>query len=296
MRYAISTFLITQNMKGYKILTICLLASIAFSSNAQVVSWDVDYNDWNFKKDAVNERKIIPNPILREADVKYSKRIHRIIDTRQKLNRVLTWDANPFTRLIHEGTLNGDYVAYRSDSLFTGSSYTLEEVKERVGINDIIEVQDPDDPENEFATVEKEINEPFEYFNIKKFRLMEDWMFDFKHSVFKPRIIAIAPLYQPMVEGILLDEQPLYWIYMEDLRPDMANFELFNRTNDAARLSVEDFFQMRLFDSYVIKFSNEFDLDINQYEEYDGDNLGVLLKGEEIKNELFIFEHDLWEY
>ena len=121
-------------------------------------------------------------------------------------------------------------------------------------------------------------------------------MFDFKHSVFKPRIIAIAPLYQPMVEGILLDEQPLYWIYMEDLRPDMANFELFNRTNDAARLSVEDFFQMRLFDSYVIKFSNEFDLDINQYEEYDGDNLGVLLKGEEIKNELFIFEHDLWEY
>ena len=283
-------------MRGFKILTILLLTAFAFNGNAQVVSWDVDYNDWNFKKDAVNERKIIPNPILREADIKYSKRIHRIVDTRQKLNRVLTWDANPFTRMLHEGVLNGDYTAYTSDSLFTGSSFTLEEVNKRGGIEQTIQVQDPLYPDDEFALEDSLINEPFEFYKIKKFRLMEDWIFDFKHSVFKPRIIAIAPLFENMVEGQLLGEEPLYWIYMEDLRPDMSNFELFNRTNDAARLSVEDFFQMRLFDSYVIKQSNQFDADINRFEEFEGDNLGILLKGEEIKNNLFIFEHDLWEY
>lgn len=283
-------------MKGLKTLVFLFIATFAINMNAQVVSWDIDYNDWNFKKDAVKERQIIPNPIFREADIKYSKRIHRIIDTRQKLNRVLTWDANPFTRYIHEGVLNGNYTAYTSDSLFTGSSYTLEEVQKRGGVEMTIQVQDPAYPDDEFALIDTTINEPFEFYYIKKFRLMEDWIFDFKHSVFKPRIIAIAPLFQPNVEGILLDEQPLYWLYMEDLRPDLANFELFNRTNDAARLSVEDFFQMRLFDSYVIKYSNEFDIDINQFEEFEGDNLGVLLKGEEMKNELFIFEHDLWEY
>ena len=283
-------------MKGFKILAILLLAGITLNSNAQVVSWDVDYNDWNFKKDAVTERKIIPNLDYREADIKYSKRIHRIIDVRQKLNRVLTWDANPFTRMLHLGVLNGDYTPYTSDSLFTGSSYTLEEVTKRGGIEQTIQIQDPEYPDDEFATIDTTISEPFEYYKITKIRVMEDWIFDFKHSTFKPRIIAISPLFENMVEGQILGEESLYWIYMEEIRPDMANFELFNRTNDAARLSVEDFFQMRLFDSYVIKYSNQFDLSINQFEEYDGDNLGILLKGEEIKNDLFVFEHDLWEY
>jgi hypothetical protein len=48
----------------------------------------------------------------------------------------------------------------------------------------------------------------------------------------------------------------------------------------------------RQFSSYVIKESNVFDREIA--ENYKG--LDALLESEKIKERLFAFEHDLWEY
>jgi gliding motility associated protien GldN len=283
-------------MTGMKKLFSLLLIFTPLMGMGQVVSWDIEYEDWNFEKTAAKEKVIVKHPYLREADVKYSKRIHRVIDTRQKINKVLTWERNPFTKYIHEAVLKNEIKAYKSDSLFTATAYTAEEAAKLGGTETTIQIQDPMYPDDEFALIDTTIVEPFEWYNIKKIRVMEDWYFDFKHSVFKPRIIGLAPLYQPMIEGVLLPEQPLYWLYIEEIRPEMAQMELFNRSNDAARLSIDDFFQMRMFDSYIVKYSNEFDLDINKFEEFENNDLAVLLKGEEIKNDLFIIEHDLWEY
>ncbi|MFN6046488.1 MAG: gliding motility protein GldN, partial [Bacteroidota bacterium] len=52
----------------------------------------------------------------------------------------------------------------------------------------------------------------------------------------------------------------------------------------------------RLFDSYIVKTSEWDDRYINQKSEFKQDGLASLLRAEEIKNDLFIFEHDLWEY
>ena len=138
--------------------------------------------------------------------------------------------------------------------------------------------------------------EEMDWFKIKKIRIMEEWLFDAQHSTFKPRIIGIALMHEPVINGVILREEPLYWLMMEDLRPALTNMEVFNRHNSSARLSADDFFEMRLFDSYIVKEENVYDYDIAVLDEFAGDNLGVLLKGEEIKNDLFIFEHDLWEY
>jgi hypothetical protein len=51
-----------------------------------------------------------------------------------------------------------------------------------------------------------------------------------------------------------------------------------------------------MFDSYVIKESNEWDVDINQFPEFRDNGVDALLESERVKNDLFIFEHDLWEY
>jgi gliding motility associated protien GldN len=125
---------------------------------------------------------------------------------------------------------------------------------------------------------------------------MEDWVFDYKHSVFKPRIIALAPIFAPTYAGLTVNDQPLCWIKMDEIRYQLANLEMFNRYNDAARLSYDDFFQMRIFDSYIVYESNVFDNFINQYQEYTDNGEASLLKSDEIKNDLFIFEHDLWQY
>ena len=41
---------------------------------------------------------------------------------------------------------------------------------------------------------------------------------------------------------------------------------------------------------------DRYDLDISGLEEFRDDGVEALLESDRIKNELFILEHDLWEY
>ena len=88
----------------------------------------------------------------------------------------------------------------------------------------------------------------------------------------------------------------MFWVKMNDLRPILAQMEVFNAKNDAARLSFDDWFQMRQFNSFIVKESNMYDIDIKYFDEFKDDGIAALLESDRIKNDLFIFEHDLWEY
>ncbi len=277
-----------------KNLIFILALSLAFGANAQV-----NYDDFitsgehtSYYKVAVRETPVVAYPHLREADVKFSRRVIRCIDVRQKMNKQLEWPRQPLNRLLYENLTNGNIKAYKTDSLL--STYNVEEFSKRGGqeVNVFI-ATDPDDPTIGIDSVYYEV---YKYENIKKYWIMEDWIFDFKHSVFKPRIIAIAPIFRPSYGGAVAAEQPLCWIAMDEIRQLLANTEMFNRYNDAARLNFDDFFQMRMFDSYIVYESNVFDNYVNQFQEYENDAVGALLKSDEIKNDLFIFEHDLWQF
>ena len=267
---------------------------IGISANAQV-----NYSDFitsgehnSYKKTAVRERPIIAYPYLREADVKFSRRVIRCIDVRQKMNKQLEWPRQALNRLLYTELSKGNIIAYKTDSLL--SFYNTEDFTKRGGQEIVTFVStDPDDP-----TIGRDSTfyEPYNFENIKKYWVMEDWIFDYKHSVFKPRIIGLAPIFAPSYGGLIGKEQPLCWIKMDEIRPLLANTEMFNRYNDASRLSFDDFFQMRIFDSYIVYESNVFDNFINQFEEFEDDGVAALLKSDEAKNDLFIFEHDLWQY
>jgi gliding motility associated protien GldN len=126
---------------------------------------------------------------------------------------------------------------------------------------------------------------------------MEDWIFDANYSDFRPRIIAIAPVYNiPTATFIDLGEAELFWVKMSDLQPIIAQQEIFNKHNNAAMLSYNHWFTMRMFDSYIVKESNVYDTDLKYYEELRDDGIAALLESDKIKNNLFILEHDLWEY
>ncbi|MBN2764205.1 MAG: hypothetical protein JXR41_14020, partial [Bacteroidales bacterium] len=69
--------------------------------------------------------------------------------------------------------------------------------------------------------------------------------------------------------------------------------EIFNRNNDAQRISFDDFFMQRRFNSYIFAESNVYDNRwINSY----AIGEDALLEAEKIKDWLFNIEHDLWEY
>jgi gliding motility associated protien GldN len=267
----------------------CML--IVGASKAQISAFE----DFTYPHTAVKERKAVPYRYIREANVKWSKRIHRIIDVREKQNKVMHWPRNPFYLMIWNAAMDGDVVAYANDSLT--SIKTPEDILKEVSIETTVQIPNPENPGDPYDLISTTVFETYEPEQIAKYRLMEDWIFDFNYSDFRARIIAIAPLIRlPTESGVDLGEVPIYWLKMEDLRDKLVQQEVFNAKNDAARMSFDHWFQMRQFSSYIVKESNMYDLDIAQFEEFRDDGVEALLESDRIKNDLFILEHDLWEY
>ncbi|MEM9024456.1 MAG: gliding motility protein GldN, partial [Bacteroidota bacterium] len=108
------------------------------------------------------------------------------------------------------------------------------------------------------------------------------------------RIIGICPLISKSddITGEFRGYKPLFWIYFPEARSVFVHAETFNRGNDVERRTYEDIFWKRQFNSYVIKQSNVYDRAIAEYKA----GLDALLEAEEIKNHIFLQEHDLWHF
>lgn len=263
------------------------------------------YDDFIYTRQAVQERKVVPWPYLREADVMFSKRIWRIIDTREKQNQPMAWRRNPLGVILYRAVMDGQLIPYIDDSL--NSSRTIEEFEnyfsQKVPEKRLIDPNgDVDDPTNFYIdTIVIKLKPE----DIKKFKIMEDWIFDKKHSMMYVRIIAIAPIIKPNIDGADLGEQEWCWLKYRkkpddvdpyDIREILINKEIFNRQNDAARLTYDDWFEQRMFSSYIVKENNQYDLYIKQFAEFKDNGVAALLESDRIKQELFEKEHDLWEY
>lgn len=85
---------------------------------------------------------------------------------------------------------------------------------------------------------------------------------------------------------------PLFWISYPEARKVFARSMVFNEYNSAMRLSYDEIFWKRLFDSYIYKEQNVYDRRINQY----ATGVDALLESERIKREMQRYEEDLWEY
>ncbi|MDX5320219.1 MAG: gliding motility protein GldN [Bacteroidota bacterium] len=231
-------------------------------------------------------------PHLREADVSWMTRYERIIDTRQKMNILLRYPKLNVFDLMMKLALMPDGPNMYADRDFK-DQMTDQRLKDLLTFEEWVDVMDPVTGD----IVPQAIKGAIELESMVKLQIMEDWVFDKTHGRMYPRIVAIAIVYKPVVAGgsVELPEQPLFWMKYNDIRPYFANAEVFNR-NMASRISVDHFFQARMFDSQIIKEPNVNDWPLKYYPEYEDNGIAALLKSEEIKNDLFVMEHDLWEY
>lgn len=278
----------------FAIITLLCLADNSFAQGV--------YDDFIYTRQAVQERKVVPWPYLREADVFWARRITRVIDVREKQNQCMQWPKNPLSLILYNAVRDGKLIPYRDDSL--RSVMTVEEFLAQGTDTDYVEV--PIDPNDPSITELDTIVSPFiPDLKIKKYRVLEDWIFDKKESRMYVRIIAIAPQFNPKVAGIELGERDLCVLKYHrspddadqfDVREVLVNMEVFNRSNDAARITFDDWFEQRMFSSYIIKEANQYDAKIKEMEEFKDDKTAAVLESERIKNDLFEKEHDLWEY
>ena len=129
---------------------------------------------------------------------------------------------------------------------------------------------------------------------VTKYRLKEDWVFDRNLGRMVVRIVGLAPILDRYNEdGSYRGSQAVFWMYYPEIRPMMAQYEVFNPDNDVARLSWDEYFEGRFFSSRIIKTSNPFDM---TYKERGMGDLEALYESQKDAETIFNKEHDMWVY
>lgn len=254
--------------------------------------------DGVYVKEHYPTRKVVPYTHLREADVMWATRIWRKLDLREKINHPLYYpteaikNRRSLAQVIVEAVQEGSLTAYDPlDDEFT-ITLTKAEIERKLSYVDTQYIESPDPPYDLVMTV---IPEEFDPSTVKEFRVKEDWFFDRQRSVLDVRIIGIQPVAEKIdkTTGEVRGTEPMFWVYFPEARNIFASAEVFNRQNDAERKTMEDIFWKRMFGSYIYKEKNVYDRSIG---EYMLNGLDQLLEAERIKENIFILEHDLWEY
>ncbi len=240
-------------------------------------------------------RKPMPLPSVRKADIMWSKRIWREIDFRQKMNNVFYFPTTPhqnwksFITVIMDALKQGKITAYDvslTDELLVPITYNEIIARQTDTVHETLRRTIP--PFNEYDTT---IINTFDPTQVMRLRLKEDWYFDSKRSQMLVRIEAFCPVMIKNRDGQQVSV-PLFWVSYADARKVLANALAFNPHNSAMRLSFDDIFIKRLFDSYIIKEQNMFDRHINAY----ATGAEAIRESQRIKREMFNFEQYLWQY
>ncbi len=292
-------------MKTKRLFSIILLFVLIFSP----VRLDAqDVLNGIFVKEKTMNRKPVPYQYLREADVMWSKTVWREIQLKEKMNHPLYYPEKPIgdrmslIDLLMWGIQNKGLTAYsESDGNEFAATMTVQEIEDKFGaITKTVTIEDVETGE----FVETTIEEEYSTTEVKRYLIKEMWFFDKQRSVLDVRIIGIAPIreYVKTFEGIDEEEDEdtenvtkvkLFWVYFPEARTIFANHEVFNPNNDAERKSFDDIFFKRYFSSYIAQESNPYNNRlINEYTI----GLECLLEAERIKERIFNFEQDLWEY
>ena len=224
---------------------------------------------------------------IRQADVFWEKRIWRVLDVREKMNKPFVYPESPFINIILEAAQQGEISVYMDEKFTMPLS---EDETKNIGVSiDTTIVFDP----VTFVETPVVTRNILNWEDVKRFRLKEVWFFDEETSTMQVRIIGIAPLREVYDDqGNFKYEQPMFWAYYPQLRKVLASQEVFNPLNDAGRMSWEDIMEMRYFASYIYKESNVYDRRLQDY----ASGVDLLLEAGKIKDELFNFEHDLWSF
>jgi gliding motility associated protien GldN len=257
-----------------------------------------------YVKEHIPNKKPVPYAYVRESDVMWAKTVYRMIDLRQKQNLSLYYPTQPIgnrmnlTDLLLYGMDNEGVRAFSPDDPL--NEFTVQMTRDQIdnafgaGL-DSITTTDPTTGQLIETVIARERRTD----QVKKILIKEKWYFDKNHSVMKVQIIGFCPIrvYNRVDDdGMPTDEilhKQTFWVYFPEVRPLLANHEIFNRNNDAQRISFDDFFWQRRFSSYIFAESNVYNnRRVNSYTI----GMDALLESEKIKEWLFNIEHDLWEY
>jgi gliding motility associated protien GldN len=275
-----------------KCLIVVAFAMIAASGYSQVL--DTGPRDGIYDKTAILQMNPIPYVPLREADVIWSRRIWREINMKEKINQPFYYPETPqgtwksFMQIVLDNMKEGTITAYEDDKFILPRNYNeIMKQSERT----IKKTLFREGTDVEYDTT---YTESFQASAVTKLKLKEYWVFDRQRSVLEVRILGICPIKESFDDqGVYRGDIDMFWIYFPECRNIFAKTEQFNLKNgDAGRLSYDDVFMKRMFNSFIYKEENVYDRKISDY----AIGVDALLEADRAKASLHEFEMDLWEY
>lgn len=288
-------------MKKIEVILLGLFLFLSPSVFSQVVDEPEDNSDGFYEKESElieNGKKAFEFPYVREADVVWAHRVWRVIDFKEKINQVFYYPTYPdqgrknlFT-ILDEALTEGRIRGFDGDMF--EKEVNWEEVKASYAGSEIVEKYDTDIDGNDILTYDT-IPISLKPEDVTMLRIKEDWFIDKNRSVEDVRIIGFALIYmQQKEEDVPPQPIPLAWIRYNDpeVRELLANAEVYNMDNDRARRSYDDIFRKRIFSSYVIRESNDFNRRIEDYAR----GIDAIMESQRIEDYLFEMEEDMWEY
>ena len=247
-----------------------------------------------YVKEHIMGKKPIPYQYLREADVMWSKTIWRVIELKEKMNHPLYYPEDPIGKyrmsLIDVLMRGIDIYGIKA---FKGSTYdefttemNMDDIEAQFGVGIDTNITPNFENPNIMDTII--VKNELTTSDVKQYIVKEVWFFDKQRSVLEVRILGLCP-----VKVTKKGKKKLFWVYFPEARKILANYEVFNTFTDAERRSYDDIFFKRLFSSHIVQESNAYnDRMIDEYTT----GLETLLEAERIKEKIFNFEQDLWEY
>ncbi|MCB0637310.1 MAG: gliding motility protein GldN [Lewinella sp.] len=230
----------------------------------------------------------LPYPSIRPTDVLWSKRVWRVIDTREKINLPFRTPDQSLYHLIEEGIREGALVAYSPEDDQFQIPVHPDTLLQRFHQIDSIIVRDPVSGEPRLEVV---VNE-FDPARILRWRVQEVWYFDSRYSTLRPRIIGLAPLLPRQNElGEQVYETPMFWIRYAEARHWLSRYPAPGWGNDRSLLSWEDLFEQRRFHGTITKESELLGRRLQDY--LSGEDL--LRQADRIDQEIQQFEMNVWE-
>jgi gliding motility associated protien GldN len=275
-----------------KKLILIMISAFAFNANAQDNLDEADRKlDGGYEEVTLKEREIVAYDHLREADIKWKKRIWRVIDFKEKINLPFAHPQKGIVKILHDAAKSGEIQVFT----LSDKGETFQEPMKAQDVAQIGVRNDTITRVNFETGLEERVPavSDFDPAKVTKMRIKEEWYFDIETSSMVTRILGICMVTDKVSEqGDYVGDQPMYWIYYPDVRKILAQNQVFNVQNDANTTSWEDVMEMRYFASYIYKETNAFERRIQEYAT--GNDL--LYESDRIHNMIRDKESDFWEY
>ena len=254
---------------------------------------------------AVDNDKPLEYGYVDDRDIMFSKMTWERVVLDERVNFPLYYpvdtnnigkDRRSLFDVLWKNVKDGNIENIYDDSYFT-TKRTLKDIKSAMSKVDTLDIGYEQFNADGYVDPEYIVKRDITSYDISAYLIKGLWYFDKRQAELKYRLLGIAPA-APDVNFIDSDDEankepiPLFWVFFPDAREILHEAKSFNNENSAVPISYDHLLNSRRFNGYIYKEENVYDREITDY----ASGMDALLEAERIKNELFEFEHELWEF